>query len=82
MATHKIILLLTITHSDNSIGLSAEGIAGRVLLILAEVTALLTVAFFVATSVLAMCKHGNHLSVHLTYMTFFLLCGRTYKHLL
>ena len=51
--------------SGDSTGLSAEGIAGRVLLILTEVTLLV---FALLISVGSYCnKEGNHLSVHLIF---------------
>ena len=64
MVTRKNILLLT---SGDSTGLSAEGITGRVLLILTDVISLLAWALLVAMLVLTFCNnYGNHLSVHLT----------------
>ena len=50
--------------SGDSTGLSAEGIAGRVLLILTEVTLLVLVLL---STVGSCCKAGNHLSVHLIF---------------
>ena len=64
-------MLLT---SGDSTGLSTEGIAGRVLLILTEVIALLVWAFFFAVVTIELCYEGNYLSVHL-------LCDKTSKHL-
>ena len=64
VVTHKNIQLLT---SGDSTGLSAEGITGRVLLILTEAISLLAWALLVAMLVLTFCcTDGNHLSVHLT----------------
>ena len=52
--------------SGDSNGQSAEGVAGRVLLILTEVITLLVWAFFVAACTIGCCwNDGNHLSVHL-----------------
>ena len=66
MVTHKNILLLLLTSGDST-GLSAEGITGRVLLILTEVIALPVWAILVAVLVYVCCDtNGNHLSVHLT----------------
>ena len=57
-------LLLT---SADSTGLSPEGIAGRLWLILTEVIALLVWASTVAACAYLSCSNnGNHLSVHLT----------------
>ena len=75
MVTHKNILLLTLSlTSADSTGLSAEGIAGRVLLILTEVIALMIWALLFAVLVYTCCDHngnccgidGNLLLVHLT----------------
>ena len=55
-------LLLT---SGDSTGLSAEGITGRVLLILTDAILLLVFAIMVATCALSLYRDGNHLSVHL-----------------
>ena len=67
-------MLLT---SGGSTVLSAEGIAGHVLLILTEVIALVIWALFFAVLAYDYCYEGNHLSVHLTICDF-LLCGRLY----
>ena len=53
-------LLLT---SGNSTGLSAEGITGRVLLIVTVVIALLVWALLLASCAYLICNGGNHLSV-------------------
>ena len=85
MVTHKNILLLTLPLTlGNSTGLSAEGIAGRVLLILTEVIVLLVWALLVAAFVYVCYDiNGNLLLVHLTiYATYFLPCGTTCKPLL
>ena len=76
LVTHKNILLLTITHSGDSTGLSAEGITGRVLLIVTEVIAVLALAFLIATCACLFRNYeGNHLSVHLTvYDLVFAVC--------
>ena len=68
MVTHKNILLLTLSLTlGNSTGLSAENIAGRVLLILPEIIALLVWALLVAGLVCTCCDdHGNLLLVQLT----------------
>ena len=65
--------------SGGSTGLSVEGIAGRVLLILTEVITLLVWALLFAAMTIAVLAfdYGNHLSVHLTIYEF-LLCGRLY----
>ena len=78
MVTHKNILLLLLTSADST-GLSAEGITGRVLLIVTVVIGLLVWALLVAAFAYLICKDGNHLSVHLIHI---LLCGRTCKTLL
>ena len=63
MVTHKNILLLLLTSGDST-GLSAEGITGRVLLIVTVVIGLLVWALLVAAFVYLLCKEGgNHLSV-------------------
>ena len=69
-------LLLT---SGDSTGLSAEGITGRVLLIVTVIIGLLVWALLVTSCAYLICKQGNHLSVHLIHI---LLCGRTCKTLL
>ena len=54
--------------SGDSTGLSTEGIAGRVLLILTEVITVLVWALFIAAiTIRSCCKEGNHLSVHLIF---------------
>ena len=56
--------------SGDSNGLSTEGIAGCVLLILTEVITLLVWALFIAAfiyTVRSCCKEGNRLSVHLIF---------------
>ena len=56
--------------SGDSTGLSPEGIAGRVLLILTEVIALVIWALFIAAIIYTFrprCEEGNHLSVHLIF---------------
>ena len=64
MVTHKNILLLTLSLTlGNSTGLSAEGITGRVLLILTEIIALLVWALLVY---LCCNDYGNLLLVQLT----------------
>ena len=71
VVTHNNILLLTILlTSGNSTGLSAEGITGRVLLILSDVILLLVWALLVATCALSLYRNGNHLSVHLAIYDF------------
>ena len=60
MVTLEIKTLLT---SGDSTGLSAEGIAGRVLLILTEVIALLVWAVLVVALAFAFCV-GKHLPVY------------------
>ena len=63
MVTHKNIQLLLLT-SGVSTGLSAEGITGRVLLIVTVVIGLLVWALLVTSCVYLICKEeGNHLSV-------------------
>ena len=62
MVTYENILLPTATSGDPT-GLSAEGIAGRVLLILTEVIALLIWVGMIALTLLAGCA-GKHLPVY------------------
>ena len=62
MVTHKNILLLLLTSGDST-GLTAEGITGRVLLILTVVIGLLVWALLVTSCAYLICKEGNHLSV-------------------
>lgn len=55
----KILLLI----SGDSTGLSAEGITGRVLLILTEVTALVIWALSILVCAFAFCHEGKRLCV-------------------
>ena len=65
IARKNIYLLTMLLTSGDSTALSAEGIIGRVLLILTDVILLLVCALMVATSAFSLYRNGNHLSVHL-----------------
>ena len=63
MVTRKNILLLLLTSADST-GLSAEGITGRVLLIVTVIIGLLVWALLIGSCSYLTCKEeGNHLSV-------------------